>query len=76
VSLHLNSDSYGDPCGDHVVIVEGLAGPAPHEPRSDANVAYLRRYLEPCEHWGVDATATADEFSVPIRIIPERIRCW
>jgi PPOX class probable F420-dependent enzyme len=72
VTFHLNCDPYGD----HVVVVEGLAGRAPHEARSDVNVAYLRKYLEPYEHWGMDATATADEFSVPIRIIPERIRYW
>ena len=31
---------------------------------------------EPLEHWGMDEKQTADEFSVPIRIIPERIRSW
>jgi PPOX class probable F420-dependent enzyme len=72
VAFHLNCD----PFGDHVVVIEGSAGPAPHEARSDANVAYLRKYLEPYEHWGMEAAATAAEFSVPIRILPERVRYW
>jgi PPOX class probable F420-dependent enzyme len=72
VAFHLNCDPYGD----HVVIVEGLAGRAPHEPRSDVHPAYRRKYREPYAHWGMDAKQTADEFSVPIRIIPERIRSW
>jgi PPOX class probable F420-dependent enzyme len=72
VSFHLNCDPYGD----HVVVVEGLAGPAPHEPRSDVHPAYRRKYREPLAHWGMDEKATADEFSVPIRILPERIRYW
>jgi PPOX class probable F420-dependent enzyme len=72
VTFHLNCDPYGD----HVVIVEGLAGPAPHEARSDVHRAYRRKYREPLEHWGMDEKQTADEFSVPIRIIPERIRSW
>lgn len=72
VTFHLNCDPYGD----HVVIVEGLAGPAPHEQRSDVHPAYRRKYREPLEHWGMDEKTTADEFSVPIRILPERIRSW
>ncbi len=72
VSFHLNCDPYGD----HVVIVEGLAGVAPREARSDVHRAYRRKYREPYEHWDMDPKATADEFSVPIRILPERIRSW
>ena len=72
VSFHLNCDPYGD----HIVVVEGLAGPAPHEARSDVHHAYRRKYREPLEHWGMAEKQTADEFSVPIRIIPERIRYW
>lgn len=72
VSFHLNCD----PFGDHIVVLEGLAGPAPHEARSDQHRAYRRKYREPLEHWGMDEKATAEEFSVPIRIIPERIRYW
>lgn len=72
VTFHLNCDPYGD----HVVIMEGLAGRAPHEPRSDVHSAYRRKYREPHARWGMDEKQTADDFSVPIRIIPERIRYW
>jgi PPOX class probable F420-dependent enzyme len=72
VSFHLNCDPYGD----HIVVIEGLAGRAPHEARSDVHRAYRRKYREPLEHWGMDERRTAEEFSVPIRIIPERIRYW
>lgn len=72
VSFHLNCDPYGD----HVVILEGLAGRAPHEARSDVHRAYRRKYREPLEHWGMDEKQTADDFSVPIRVIPERLRYW
>jgi PPOX class probable F420-dependent enzyme len=72
VSFHLNCDPYGD----HIVVIEGLAGRAPHEARSDAHRAYRRKYREPYEHWDMDAKSTADEFSVPIRILPERVRYW
>jgi PPOX class probable F420-dependent enzyme len=72
VSFHLNCDPYGD----HIVVLEGLAGRAPHEARSDIHRAYRRKYREPLRHWGMDEAATAEEFSVPIRIIPERIRYW
>ena len=72
VSFHLNCDPYGD----HVVVVEGLAGVAPREPRLDVHPAYTAKYRAPHTHWGIDEKATADEFSVPIRILPDRIRCW
>lgn len=72
VSFHLNCDPYGD----HIVVIEGLAGPAPHEARSDVHRAYRRKYREPHEHWGMDEKRTADEYSVPIRILPERVRTW
>jgi len=70
VSFHLNCDPYGD----RVVIVEGRAQVVPLEPRSDVNPAYAAKYREPLARWGLDARATADEFSLPIRIHPERVR--
>ena len=72
VSFHLNCDPYGD----HVVVVEGRAQVVPNERRSDVHPEYAAKYREPLAHWGMDERKTADEFSLPIRIHPERVRSW
>ena len=72
VSFHLNCDPYGD----HVVVVEGKARVVPLEKRSDVHPAYAAKYREPLAHWGMDERQTANEFSLPIRILPERVRSW
>jgi PPOX class probable F420-dependent enzyme len=72
VSFHLNCDPYGD----HVVVIEGRAQVTPLEKRSDVHPAYAAKYHEPLAHWGMDERETADEFSLPIRIHPERVRLW
>jgi PPOX class probable F420-dependent enzyme len=72
VSFHLNCD----PSGDHVVIIEGRAQVVPLELRSDVHPAYAAKYREPFVHWGLDERTTADDFSLPIRIHPERVRLW
>jgi PPOX class probable F420-dependent enzyme len=72
VSFHLNCDPYGD----HIVVVEGRAQVVPTELRSDVHPAYAAKYHAPLEHWGMDERQTADEFSLPIRIHPERVRFW
>lgn len=70
VSFHLNCDPYGD----HVVIIEGRAQVVPLEKRSDVHPAYAAKYHEPLAHWGMNERETADDFSLPIRIHPERVR--
>jgi len=72
VSFHLNCDPYGD----HVVVVEGARRVAPREARSDVHPVYAAKHRRPLAHWGMDERRTAEEFSVPIRILPERVRCW
>jgi PPOX class probable F420-dependent enzyme len=72
VSFHLNCDPYGD----HVVVIEGRAQVVPLEKRSDVHPAYAAKYREPLAHWGMDERETADDFSLPIRIHPERVRLW
>lgn len=72
VSFHLNCD----PSGDHVVIIEGRAQVVPLELRADVHPAYAAKYHEPLAQWGADERATADDFSLPIRIHPERVRLW
>jgi PPOX class probable F420-dependent enzyme len=72
VSFHLNCDPYGD----HVVTVEGRAVVDPGAAASDVHPAYRAKYRAPLEHWGMDEAETARDFSVPVRIIPERFRVW
>jgi PPOX class probable F420-dependent enzyme len=72
VSFHLNCDAYGD----RVVVIEGTARVVPDEARSDVHPAYRAKFREPLAHWEMDERQTADDFSVPIRIRPDRIRTW
>ncbi len=70
VSFHLNSDPYGD----HIVVIEGRAQIVPLEKRSDVHPAYVAKYREPLAHWGLNERETADDFSLPVRVHPERVR--
>ena len=70
VSFHLQSDAYGD----HSLIIEGTAAVDITIPPLDAHERYVAKYREPHEHWGLDFTNTALDFSVPIRIRPTRVR--
>jgi len=70
VSFHLQSDPYGD----HSLIIEGTAEVDKTIPPLDAHGRYMAKYREPHEHWGLDFTQTALDFSVPIRIRPTRVR--
>jgi PPOX class probable F420-dependent enzyme len=70
VSFHLQSDPYGD----HSLIIEGMAVIDGTIPPLDAHERYRAKYREPHAHWGLDFTQTARDFSVPIRIRPQRVR--
>lgn len=70
VSFHLQSD----PHGDHMLIVEGTAAIDATLPPLDTHELYVAKYREPHEHWGLDFTQSALDFSVPIRIRPTRVR--
>jgi PPOX class probable F420-dependent enzyme len=70
VSFHLQSDPYGD----HALIVEGSAVIDPTIPASDVHEGYRAKYREPLAHWAMDEAQTARDFSVPIRILPTRVR--
>ena len=70
VSLHLQSDRYGD----HSLIIEGTAEIDPSIRALDVNERYRAKYEKPHAHWGLDFTQTALDFSVPIRIRPTRVR--
>ena len=66
----------GDPYGDHMLSVEGIATPDPSLPPQDQVAAYMAKYREPLAHWGMDPAATAREFSLGFRIRPTRIRAF
>ena len=70
VSLHLQSDAFGD----HSLIIEGTAVIDGTIPPLDVHERYRAKYTEPHAHWGLDFTQTALDFSVPIRIRPTRVR--
>jgi PPOX class probable F420-dependent enzyme len=70
VSFALQSDPYGD----HYLIIEGTAAIDSSVPPSDRHPAYYAKYLEPHAHWGMDVQEVARDFSVPIRIVPRRVR--
>jgi PPOX class probable F420-dependent enzyme len=70
VSFHLQSDPYGD----NVFVIEGTAEEDRSVLPSDEHSAYRAKYREPLAHWGLDEAETAQDFSVPIRITPRRVR--
>jgi PPOX class probable F420-dependent enzyme len=70
VSFNLQSDPYGD----HMLIVEGTAVIDATLPPLDTHELYVAKYREPHEHWGLDLSQSALDFSVPIRIRPTRVR--
>lgn len=70
VSLHLQSDPYGD----HMLIIEGTAATDRSIPPMDVHERYRAKYEEPHAHWGLDFINTAREFDLPIRIRPTRVR--
>ena len=70
VSFNLQADPYGD----HYLIVEGTAVIDPTVVPSDRHPAYRPKYHEPNQHWGMDDAQVGLDFSVPIRIIPRRVR--
>jgi len=72
VSFHLNCD----PFGDHVVIIDGRAQVTPLEKRLEVHPAYAAKYREPHARPATDGREDTDDFSLAIRIHPERVRLW
>ena len=70
VSFHLQSD----PLGDHWLVIEGTAAIDTAIAPMDVHEHYGAKYAGPHEHWGLDFTRTALDFSLPIRIRPTRVR--
>ena len=68
-SLHLNSD----PGGGGIVVVTGEAAIEPDAPRADSNEAYMAKYREDVARLGTRAEAFAADYSVALRLVPNRI---
>ena len=69
-SFHLQSDPYGD----RWLVVEGTAKIDRSIAPMDQHERYRTKYEEAHRHWGLDFTQTARDFSLPIRIVPTRVR--
>jgi len=72
VCFHLNSDEYGN----HMVTIEGTARIDTSAPPTDQVPAYLAKHRRPYEVWGMDPHRTAEDFSLALRITPDRVRVW
>ncbi len=70
VSFHLNSDRIGE----RWVVMTGDAAVDDSLPPFDEVPAYLDKYAAALDHWGMDIATTAEEYSVPVRVIPSRVR--
>jgi PPOX class probable F420-dependent enzyme len=70
VSLNLNSDR----TGGEVVILSGTATADADGPTGDELAAYTVKYAEPIRHLGMTNEQFFAEYSVLIRIAPDRIR--
>jgi PPOX class probable F420-dependent enzyme len=70
VSLHL----VGDPEGEDVVTVEGLAALDPAAPPVDANPSYVEKYRSSIEGFGWTPSSMAADYAVAVRVTPTRFR--
>jgi PPOX class probable F420-dependent enzyme len=70
VSLHLNSDRWGE----DIVVFEGEARIEPNAPPVKDLPAYVGKYRKGMADIGLDPDSMAREFSVPIRVRPTRAR--
>ncbi|GAA2754868.1 TIGR03667 family PPOX class F420-dependent oxidoreductase [Actinopolymorpha rutila] len=72
VGLHLDSNA----AGNDVVVLTGEAR-APAEPTTEEEAdRYFRKYAKGIEAIGMTPESLAREFSVPIRVTPQRLRGW
>ena len=72
VSFHLNTDDYGD----RALIIEGTAEIDGGTPAWSANPPMVAKYREALVHWQLDQAETSRDFSVAVRIRPDRVRAW
>jgi len=70
VALHLNSDE----SGSNIVIIDGKAAIDQGAPPSDQVPAYIEKYRSGIESLGMTPEGFAQDFSMPIRVIPTGLR--
>jgi PPOX class probable F420-dependent enzyme len=70
VSLHL----VGDPAGEDVVTIEGVAALDPDAPAVDALPPYVEKYRSSIEGFGWTPADMAADYSVAVRVTPTRFR--
>ena len=68
-ALHLRTDEHGN----DVVVLTGDAGVDPGAPRGDANPAFVEKYAALVAGMHTTVAAMAADYSVAIRIVPDRI---
>jgi PPOX class probable F420-dependent enzyme len=74
VSLHFNStDDHGE---SRVVVITGSAGIGYQYLPVNKHRAYLRKYKDGIGRLGATPEQFAGEYSVAIRIAPEKLRGW
>ncbi len=70
VSLHL----VGDPEGEDIVTIEGVAAVDPDAPGSDALPPYAEKYRSAIDGFGWTPASMAADYSVAVRVTPTRFR--
>jgi PPOX class probable F420-dependent enzyme len=70
VSLHFDSDEHAD----EVIVLAGVAEQAADVPPATENQAYLGKYRHGIERIGSNPEKFAQDYSVPLRIRPSKLR--
>lgn len=70
VALHFNSDRQGE----DIVVFTGTARIASGEPPADQNPQYLEKYRDSIKQAVGSLQEFAAQYSVPMRVTPERVR--
>jgi PPOX class probable F420-dependent enzyme len=70
VSMHL----VGDPEGEDIVTVEGIAALDPAAPPVDGLAPYVEKYRSAIEGFGWTPSSMAADYSVAVRVTPTRFR--
>jgi PPOX class probable F420-dependent enzyme len=72
VALAMRTDEHGDA----LVVITGEASVDEGAPRADALPGYVEKYGASIARLGSEPEGFADEYSVPIRIRPTKLRAW
>jgi PPOX class probable F420-dependent enzyme len=72
VSLAMRTDELGD----EITVITGEATVDPSLPSADEVPGYVAKYDQLIARLGADPASFAGEYSVPIRIMPTKLRQW